>query len=375
MKYILAITMLIFASCNNTDDKATEAEIKNTETEVVLTDAQFKNANITTGKAEMRNLKYTINVKGKIDVPPQNMVSVSFPLGGYLKSTKLMAGMHIKKGEVIATMEDQQYIQLQQEYLAAKVKGEYLEQEYTRQQELNKSKAASDKIYQQAMADNRSNKILISSLRQKLLLIGINPDNLTETNISRTVNIVAPINGYVSTVNVNVGKYITPADVMFDLVNPEDIHLVLTVFEKDMDKLSIGQKLVAYTNNNPEKKYPCEIILIGKDVGTDRAIQVHCHFDQYDKALVPGMYISADIETSATNSYVVPEDAIVNYDNKQYLFVMVKDKHYAMKEIVAGNTDAGFVAIADARELDLASTTVVTHNAYTLLMKLKNKSE
>lgn len=375
MKYILVIIMLTFVACNNADKKVTDEEIKDNETEVVLTDAQYKNASITTGKAEMRNLKFTINVKGKIDVPPQNMVSVGFPLGGYLKSTKLMAGMHVKKGEVIAVMEDQQYIQLQQEYLAAKVKGEYLEQEYTRQQELNKSKAASDKIYQQAMADNRSNKILISSLYQKLLLIGINPDRLTETNISRTVNILAPINGYVSTVNVNIGKYITPADVMFDLVNPEDIHLVLTVFEKDIDKLSIGQKLVAYTNNNPDKKYPCEIILIGKDVGEDRAIQVHCHFDSYDKALVPGMYISADIETSATNTYVVPEDAIVNYDNKQYIFIVVRDRQYAMREIVTGNVDAGFVAITDAKGLDLTSVNVVTHNAYTLLMKLKNKSE
>lgn len=40
---------------------------------------------------------------------------------------------------------------------------------------------------------------------------------------------------------------------MFELVNPSNIHLVLTVFEKDINKLSIGQNLYAYSNNNTDK--------------------------------------------------------------------------------------------------------------------------
>ena len=84
--------------------------------------------------------------------------------------------------------------------------------------------------------------------------------------------------GIVTKVNVNIGKYVNPSDVLFEIVNPSDIHLALTVFEKDVNKLSVGQQLVAYTNNNPSKKYPCEIILIGKDFSSDKAIEVHCHF-------------------------------------------------------------------------------------------------
>lgn len=375
MKHIIIITILFITSCNSAVKQDTAQEGESNNTRVVLTDAQYRNADISTGTVEQRSLKSIVKVKGKIEVPPQNMVSISFPLGGYLKSTKLLPGMHISKGEVIAILEDQQYIQLQQDYLMAKARQLYLENEYQRQKELNKSKASSDKIYQQAEADYKSNNILISGLRQKLQLIGINPATLNESNISRTVSIHAPINGFVSDVKVNIGRYINPSDVLFELVNPTDMHLILTVFEKDIDKLHIGQKLVAYNNNNPDKIYTCKIILINQEVSPERTIQVHCHFDNYDGTLVPGMYMNAEIEVASLNTFVVPEEAIVRYGDKQYIFIALNSRQYEMKEIITGDTDSGFVAITHGKDVDLKNATIVTKNAYTLLMTLKNTAE
>ncbi|MBN9483888.1 MAG: efflux transporter periplasmic adaptor subunit [Bacteroidetes bacterium 43-93] len=370
MKYTFVILSLFIVACSQPKKQEAAVQKDNGNT-VVLTDQQYKNAGLEIGHAEKKTITNIIKVTGKIDVPPQNMVSVSFPLGGYLKSTKLLPGMHVSKGEVIAIMEDPQYIQLQQDYLTAKARQDYLEKEYLRQKDLNKTKATSDKVYQQSEADYRSNKILISSLQQKLLLIGINPSRLDENNISRTVNVFSPIDGFVSQVDVNIGKYVTPSDVLFELVNPTDIHLALTVFEKDLDKLYIGQKLVAYSNANPDKKYPCEIILIGKDVSAERSVQVHCHFEQYDHTLVPGMYMNAEIETKSDDAIALPEDAIVNYENKHYIFVPAGDKRFEMKEVTTGATENGYVAVT-ANGIDLINANVVKKNAYTLLMKLKN---
>ena len=240
---------------------------------------------------------------------------------------------------------------------------------------MNKSKASSDKIYQQAETDYRSNNILISGLQQKLQLIGISPQSLNETNISSAVSIRAPIDGYVSSVKVNIGRYVTPSDILFELVNPMDIHLALTIFEKDIDKLHIGQKLVAYNNSKFEKKYPCEIILIGRDVNAERSIQVHCHFENYDRKLVPGMYMNAEIEIGNSNDYVVPEEAIVRYGDKQFIFVVIANSEYEMIEVTTGDSQNGIVAIIQAKGIDLKNTAIVTKNAYTLLMMLKNTAE
>jgi cobalt-zinc-cadmium efflux system membrane fusion protein len=373
--FIITITFLIFTSCGNKQTENKEKSEIQSENSVELTDAQLKNVNIETGKIERKSISSLLKVNGKIDVPPQNMVSVSAPLGGYFKATKLLEGMHINKGEVIAVMEDQQYIQLQQDYLTAKVRFGSTEKEFQRQKDLNISKASSDKVFENAQAEYLSQKVLIKSLSEKLKLIGINPNNLNENNISRSIKIYSPIEGFVSSIKMNIGKYANPTDVLFELINPSDIHLALTVFEKDINKLSIGQKVIAYSNNNLGKKYNCEIILIGRDISPERTVIVHCHFEQYNKSLIPGMYMNAEVEVATNSAFVIPNDGLVRFEGKQYIFTQINKNKFEMQEITTLNTENGFTQITLSDNTDIINKTIVTKGAYTLLMTMKNTEE
>ena len=369
---LLLFIVSIFFACGNS--KLTEKKAVTTlETVVNLSNEQIKSANIVLGKIEQKSLSSILKVNGKIDVPPQNMVSVSVPLGGYLKSTKLLPGMPVRKGEVIAVMEDQQYIQIQQDFLMAKAKLLYVTNEYNRQKELNIIKASSDKTFQLTEAEFSTQKILVKALSEKLKLIGINPENINENTISKSINIYSPINGFVTMVNVNIGKYTQPSEVLFELVNPEDIHLALTLFEKDLSQISIGQKLVAFTNNKPNIKHPCEIILVGQTISSDRITEVHCHFLDYDKTLLPGMYMNAEIELKKKDAFVLPEDAIVRFENIEYVFVAKDKNNFEMIPITTGTIENGFIEIISIQ--NLATKNIVINGAYSILMKTKNKSE
>jgi len=369
--YIL-LSCLFFAACSNknqAEETITKTAVADT---LALTNDQFKNASIIVGPMQEQEISSLMKVNGKVDVPPQNMVSISVPLGGYLKTSKLLPGMHVNKGEVVAVMEDQQYIQLQQDFLTAKVKQVMLEKEFARQKELNASQATSDKMLQQAESDFKMQKILVSALAQKLQLAGINPSTLTENNISKSVNIYSPIDGYVTKVNVNIGKYISPTEIMFELVNPTDIHLALKIFEKDVPKLFIGQPLIAYTNNNPDKKYDCEVLLIGKDLNAEGYTDVHCHFETYDKVLIPGTYMNAQIKVRNRKAITMPADAVVRFEGKHFVFKEIAKLKYVLTEVNIGDTENGVTEILVA-EKDLSN--FVTKGAYTLLMMLKNEAE
>jgi cobalt-zinc-cadmium efflux system membrane fusion protein len=369
----LYISIIFLYSCggNKIEETTTQDVI---ETNVSLTDAQYKNANIKLSNLQARDLSTVLKLNGKIDVPPQNMVSVSMPLGGFLKSAKLLPGMHVKKGEIIANMEDQQYIQLQQDYLTAKSKLLYAENEFNRQKDLNQSKASSDKVFQQTEMEYKTQKISVSALAEKLRLININPENLNESNLSRSINIYSSIDGFVSKVNVNIGKYVNPADILFELINPEDIHLNLKVFEKDLDKLSIGQKLLTY-NNQSTKKYPCEIILISQDLSADRSADVHCHFDNYDKTLLPGMYMNAEVDIKIKSALSIEEEAIVSHEGKDYIFMATNKLQFELLEIKKGSSENGYTEVITLDGKDISNSNIVTKGAYSLLMQLKNKSE
>jgi cobalt-zinc-cadmium efflux system membrane fusion protein len=371
---IILVTLLFASSCSTNKDEKTDAIVVN-EKVVSLTDAQYKSADIQTGKLERRMISTTLKLNGKIDVPPQNMISVSTPYGGFLKSSKLLPGMRVKKGEVLATMEDQQYIQLQQDYLTAKSKLSYFTSEYNRQKELNQSKASSDKVFQQTEMDFKTQTISVNALAEKLRLINVNPESLNETNLSRTINVYSSIDGFVSKVNINIGKYVNPSDVLFELINPEDIHLNLKVFEKDLGKLSIGQKLMAFNNNQPDKKHPCEIILISQDLSADRSADVHCHFEDYDKTLLPGMYMNAEVEINLTNVLTITSEAIVNFGGKDFVFTTENDRSFHLVEILKGSSEKGFTEIIVDDGAPLSKQRIVTKGAYALLMQLKNKSE
>jgi len=370
--YLLLILNVV--ACKESTENSTEVLANEVlENELTLTAKQAEAAKIVTSNLVEKEISTVIKLNGKIDVPPQNMVSISMPLGGYLKSSKLLPGMHINKGEVIATMEDQQYIQLQQDYLTAKSKLMFAQADYERQKELNVNKASSDKVFQQAQMEFSNQKINVNALIEKLRLIHINPSNLNENNLSNSINIYSPIDGFVSHVNVNIGKYVNPTDVLFELVNPTDIHLNIKVFEKDLDKLSIGQKVIAFNNFNPSIKHICEIILISKDLGLDRSAEVHCHFLEYDKALLPGMYMNAEIEINMKKAMVIHEDAIVNFEAKDYIFVAEVNNKFKMLPVETDVRENEFVSIKNTS--NLIGKNIVIKGAYTLLMALKNKSD
>lgn len=372
-KIIIVSSLALLVACGSKKNQEKTATITPNENSVTFTRGQMESAKIGLGSLEEKSISTILIVNGKIDVPPQNMISVSMPLGGYIKSTKLLPGMQIRKGEVIAVMEDQQYIQLQQDFLITKSKLVYSEAEYLRQKELNQSKASSDKVFQQAQMEYSNQKVTFSALAEKLKLININPQTISESNISKSVTIYSPINGFVSKVNVNIGKYVNSSDILFELVNPSDIHLNLKVFEKDLDKLFIGQQLVAYTNNEPGKKHLCEISVISRDLSAERTADVHCHFEQYDKTLLPGMYMNADLKIKSLTSMAIAEEAIINFEGGNYVFIAGPANQFTMTAIETGIKENGFVEIKNKNIF--TGKQIVTKGAYTLLMALKNKTE
>lgn len=367
--------VILFISCSSKKMEVKAVEVINESSMLVLTDAQLKQAELEIGTAITKTLHETIQVNGLVDVPPQNMVSISFPLGGYLKKTQLLPGMSVKKGEVIALMEDQSYVQLQQDYLIDKAKMEFLTTDLQRQKELSDAEATSKKNYQQVLSDYKINQVMMKGVEEKLRIIGIDPTQLTVSNISRSVSLRSPIDGFVTKINVNIGKYVNPSDVLFELVNPDDIHAALTVFEKDMPNIKKGMKGTVSLANNPGKKYDVEVLLSTKNINESRTGLVHCHFENASHDLLPGMFLNGSFDLPASPSSILPEESIVRYEGKNYLFIAKDEHHFEMIEVETGTKQEGMITIKISTTIDLIKDKFVTKNAYRLLGMLKNKAE
>ncbi|MCK6639402.1 MAG: efflux RND transporter periplasmic adaptor subunit [Bacteroidia bacterium] len=372
--YIIPAFALLY-SCSSEAPKETAKEsVVKAEQEIMFTPAQMKNANVQVGTPELKDLSGVVRANGVVDVPPQNLVSVSFPLGGYLRSTDLLPGARVKRGQVIAVMEDVSYIQMQEEFLVVASQMEMQKKELARQRTLNESKASSDKNLEQAQAEYSSLEARHSGLRQKLLLIGINPDKLTASAISGKVNIYSPIDGYVSDVLVNVGMYLNPSDVLFELVNPNDLHIALTVFEKDLPMLQTGQKIRFNLTSDPSHTFEGEVVLVGRKLDENRSAEVHCHFDAEDKDVIPGMFVTGEIEVTKANSLCVPEGAVVRLADAEYIYVQKSEGTFQRAAITSGIERDGWIEILTS-EIDLKESKLITANAWSALMLQENTGE
>ena len=371
---ILSASFLLLAACSTKVEKENavakgEAQVTNT---VTLTKAQLDLAKLSIGNLSAMQMHKTIKVNGFMDVPPQNMLSVSIPMGGYVKKANLIPGEKVNKGAVLAVLEDASYVSLQQDYLTAKSKLVFLEADYNRQKALNASKSSSDRQFQLALSEFESQKYLVKSLSEKLQLMGIIPAQLSENNISKSIAFKSPMSGYVTKVNVNAGKYVAPTDVLFEIMDPSDLHARLVVFENDATAIKKGNKVKFTENNKPSKTYEAEVHVITPNIENERTTEVHCDLISKNTGLFPGTFVNAEIELNNVEVQVIPTASIVKWQNKSYVFVETGVATYVMMPVVTGMEGKGMVEVVSGIT---AAQKVVVANAYTLLMKLKNSSE
>jgi len=381
---IFQAIFVLLISCKN--GKSPVAVTKETEVLpediVELRDDQIKLADIELGSIGMQSLGNILKVNGTITVAPQNLATVCMPLGGFIKNTTLLPGNPVTKGQVLAVIDNQEFVDVQQSYLEARNKLVFAEADFKRHSELFKSDVYSEQNVQQVTVEYKNLKALVKSLEQKLVLIGIDPVNLKEENISSTVNLLAPINGFLKAVNINIGKYVSPTEVLFEIVNNDKLFLNLTLFEKDADKVNAGQKVKFYINNETEI-HEALITQTGKSVGQDRTILVYATVSSLCKNLLPGMYVNAYISESDTKVTALPSDAVVSFDDKDYIFTYEKDKieagkaftEYRMIEVKKGNSGNGFTEIRLPDGFNAEGARVVTRGAYSLLSAKKNAGE
>jgi len=384
-KIMLFTTLLLVMGCQDKTPTIVEDTHESENKSIVeLTNAQLAQTEVSIGKVEKRKIGHEITVNGLIDVPPQGNISVTVPYGGFLKYTNMLPGSRVKKGQLVATVENPKFIDFQRDYLEALSNNDYLKADFERQQTLNKEEVTSTKVFQKAKSIYLINKANIQALESKLRLIGINPETVKNGTISSVVNVYSPVNGVVREVYINRGRYFNPQDVLMDITDASDLHVELKVYEDDIPLIQIGQRIRFRLANSPEIWMEAEVFLVGNSVREDRSITIHGHLKKKNEALLPGMFVNANIEVETLEQYAISEEAIVRFEGKHYIFKSLGKRKeggqtmhdFEMIEIIKGNEEEGFVAFTFADEtLDITKIDIVLKDAFTLLAKAKNSEE
>lgn len=383
--YTFLLLLLIISACNN-EKEATEEKTEHHDEEsssiIELTQEQINAVGIEIDTLEEKNLSAVVKASGKLEVPPQNRADISVLMGGSVKQIFVLEGSYVKKGQVLLTIGNLEFIKMQQDYLTNQSSFNYIEKEFQRQKELNDRNAGTGKVFQQSESNYLSEKAKLQSLAKQLQQLNVNLNQLSAGEIISNLSVVAPISGVVAHIDVNLGTFVEPGKVIMDIVDNSQIHCDLQVYEKDLFKVKVGQKVNFMLTNQNNQQIQGEIYGVNQSFeGESKAVLAHAVVRNVrGLKLFPGMYVSASIDVGSQTMPAVPVDAIVKSDGKNYIFVLVEEgnkaevMHFQKVEVVTGITDLGYIEIKPLEEIK-KNTKVVIKGAFYILSKSQGASE
>lgn len=387
MAIILLITGCATTSSDHKDDHGHENESQNEE-EVHLVEQQMNVMDIQLGHFQYLNLSTTVKANGQLELPPQNEASVSTILGGRIRNVKGIEGDYVVKGQVLAFLEHPDFITMQEEYAKNVSRMTFLEAEMKRSSVLYKDSISSAREYQQTQAEFNEVRAKVSSLEAQLKMMGVGTNGIAEGQFRDKIPVSAPISGYLRKVYVNMGKYVVPHEVMFEIVDNEHIHIDLRVYEKDMNKIKKDQKVAFSLTNQPDSVFEGKVFAVGKSFENEpKAMIVHAEIDNKTGDLLPGMYVDARIITNEHQVRSLPDDAIVSDGGLNYIFALRpggahqhedgdshshEEQEYIFRkiEVNLGASDIGFTEVVPAYNIP-DKVQIVTKGAYYLLAEMK----
>lgn len=386
-------SVFMFTSCtqqtSNEEKEATEKGSFKTESEgISLSQSQLDAVGIRLGAIEEKNLKSVVKASGQLEVPPQNKAEVTLLMGGVVNQVFVLEGQHVNKGQKLATIENNQLIQMQQDYMSAQSSLAYATKEYERQKELNEANAGVGKVYQQSQSTLRSEQAKVAALSRQLRQVGVNPESATNGRFITHIPVYAPISGTIGKIIIQTGSYAEPARPLMNIIDNSKVHCDLVVYEKDLFKVKAGQQVYFTLTNQNNREITGKIYGVNQSFENEsKAIIAHAIIEQGAKNnLIQGMYVSALIDVGRQKARAVPSEAIIKTGGKEYIYYLVRivepkeeaskseekesepSKQYVFKraEVVSGVTDLGYTEIKLVEELP-DSVRIVTKGAFYIL--------
>lgn len=357
--YILFTTFLLvnLTACRNQDNNNNPPVLENNKEQnkalITVSKTQFEGEKMAFGNLVEKDFPIVIEVRGMIDVPPQNRAVISAFSGGYIKNTPLIIGDRVRKGDPLLSLENPEFIQLQQEYLETVEQLVYLKSEYERQGSLVEEKITSQKNFLRAESEYKQNLAMYNGLRKKLQMLNISPENVEKGALASQATIFAPIDGNITKVNVSTGMYAAPSDEIMEIINTDHIHLELSVFEKDIMQIKKGQDIQFKIPEASDMVYNANVYLVGTSIDLEsRTVKVHGHLkiDETHPFAV-GMFVEAGIITENKKLKALPDDSIITIEKNHFVLVLVSedDNGYQVeaKRVSVGDSYNGYTSITD----------------------------
>jgi len=327
-------------------------EEEHVEGEIHLTKEQIKTMNIQFGDFSQIKINDYVSTTGTLGLPPNALNSVSAKASGFIKnSKKYVEGSYVKKGVIMAYLENPEFIQHQREYLEVAAELVFDNQELARQKTLVESNAGIQKNVQRLQSEVNRKTATLKGIAKQLAYLGINVDDLSPDNIVERIPIYSPMGGYITSIKMHNGMYVSPELELMEIVNEKHLHLELDVFEKDIAKVKEEQRISYTVPALGNQVYDGEVHILGKEFNTEnKTVRIHGHLEKKRPKFIKDLFVEAKIWLNDQTVQALPEKAIIKDGASSYIYAannQTENDELKFEQIMVmpGTTDKGFTSV------------------------------
>ena len=317
-----------------------------------LTKQQAETIGLEFGELLSIKINDFVKATGTLGLPPNAYSSVSTKANGIIKSSKkYVEGEYIKKGSVIAYLENPDFIKTQQEYLETIAQLKLKRLDVERQRTLVEANAGVTKNLQNAEAEEAVLQAKSMGLSEQLNYLGISTSQLTTNSIRHQIAIIAPMSGYISNINFHNGMYAQSSVSLMDVISTKHLHLELDVFEKDISKIKKGQNITYTVPALGQTIYEGEISVLGKEFNVNtKTVRVHGHLEGLKPEFVKDLFVNAKIWLNDITTTALPAKAIIRDGENAFVYAANKESdsneiEFKKLNVIIGASDNGFTAM------------------------------
>ena len=358
---------------------------------IPLTAKQVSTVDLKMGEAVEREMDATIDAKGSLVLRAQAMGDVASLMGGIVKSISVKEGQYVHRGQVVATVENTDVVSLQREYYSAAKECELARIDMERQKLLAQNGAGIKRSLQQAQKDYHVAHANMLGIGRQLAQMGISTAAVAKGKFTTAFPLRAPISGVVSEMTASLGSYADMQTPLMKIRNTQAVECDLNIFEKDLAKVKVGNRVTLDLTNQPDVKLSGTVYGMNQYFNDNtKAVAVHVKLDaasvksylhsssgnNHGGKLFAGMYVSGKIATGSQQCLALPSQAIVSTDGKQYVFALngapsKGNYSFSRHEVTTGSSDGKYTEVKLCDHLlkgkdGAAGKKIVTENAYYL---------
>lgn len=250
--------------------------------------------------ADRQNNRYA-ECFGTLVIPASEIVIVTPPASGVLKSFNYREGSYVQAGSTVVTIENVEFVKLQQEYLDSKSRCEYFGEELKRQGELTIENASSVKKMQQAQMDYQTGEIKLRSLERQLAILGIKADSIDADRFLSQIPITAPVSGFIDKIHVHSGG-IAQGEKLFVMVRNYHPVIALNIPENYFRYLKTGQIVDYFLPGDSLTPLKASLIHVNKQIDPlNHMIKARAIPASQSGQLIPGMRVRVRIVLNRTS--------------------------------------------------------------------------